>query len=136
MKKLLFILPILFFLSFPVHSQEEKSVCNQDYTISVEKCDPYVSNREKFATFSWDFSKISDFKSEAIKIEVVPILDCWNDVNGKDFRDEFYIDIKENVGSVKIHHIKMKAKCFKWRVVFNTSSCKGTGVWNYHSFLN
>lgn len=118
------------------HAQEVRRNCNSEYAFELTSSDEFTSYQDKFITFSWDVSRVKDFEAGNVKVEIVPILDCWEELEGKRFRDAMNIPMKTAVGSAKVMHVKMRAKCFKWRVVFNTSTCDDTTEWEYYSFID
>lgn len=135
MRKLLLVLSVLCFVNF-AHAQEVRRNCNSEYAFELTSSDEFASNRDKFVTFSWNLSNTKDYKSGNVKIEIVPILDCWEELEGSRFRDLITLPLKEVKGSMKVSHVKMRAKCFKWRIVFNATSCKETTDWEYYSFID
>lgn len=116
-------------------SQDTKELCNMTYSIELKSGDEFVSLRDLYATFSWNFNE-SQFQTDKVKIEIVPILDCWNGVQGTKFRDAFSLPIENARGEVKVMHIKMMAKCFKWRLVVKSDTCNDATEWNYFSYIN
>ncbi|RZJ65088.1 MAG: hypothetical protein EOO50_15035 [Flavobacterium sp.] len=95
-----------------------------------------MANHLKFATLKWDFTNTSTAQASA-KIEIVPILDCWEEVNGKQFRDmvTIIIDADHLKGQTEVKLRELTAKCFKWRTVITTPGCTTETIWKYHSFL-
>lgn len=133
MKKLLLFLPVLL-VCLTGFSQESDGLCNMDYQFVLKETNTRTDS-DIYATFQWDFSAISAASPEA-KIEIVPIMDCWNKAAGTQTKDPFFYEIKETKGGFDVYHLKMMAKCFKWRLILKAGSCSETSVWNYHSFLD
>ncbi|GLB53528.1 hypothetical protein NBRC110019_25690 [Neptunitalea chrysea] len=134
MKRLLLFLPV-FLVFVQGFAQKSTNTCDFMYSFEIKKCDELLSNRDKYATFAWDFSKLN-FTDSNVQIEVVPVLDCWNEIHAKDFRDSFKMKIEEAKGEQKVYHIKMMAKCFKYRLVISSGACEKTTEWNYFSFID
>ena len=84
------------------------------------------------------FSKLN-LKNENVQIEVVGILDCWNNLEGSDLRDLVVILDSKNEnfkdrGTVNIMHEGLMAKCFKYRVVIKNEICEEVSEWKFVTY--
>lgn len=89
----------------------------------------------------WDFSGVNNVQDLTLVIEVQGLDNCWDELNGIN-RSEL---VKYNVedlnsnkkGNVRVEHLGINAKCFKWRaVVINSAqSCEKVTTWEFKSFL-
>ena len=136
MKKiLLFSLVLLFQLGF---SQTNLGTNSSVFkAIKIEKIEDNKFDFINNAKISWDFSS-SNLKGKQVSIEVVTIYDCFNGVNASDFKSQFSILNKDNFtvkGNSQLIHLELMAKCFKWRVVVNSTNEVQTSDWSYFSFL-
>lgn len=134
--KRLYLFCVFACISFNVQAQNVENPCNFEFSTDVVKCDETIPAHQKFATVRWDFTHIS--VSQAIaKIEIVPILDCWEEVNGSQTKDviTISIDAAHLKGQTEVKHNQMSAKCFKWRTVITTPGCTTQTDWKFHSFI-
>ncbi|MBD3724918.1 MAG: hypothetical protein IE891_09125 [Flavobacteriaceae bacterium] len=137
MKKNLLLLLLLFSsLSF---SQAKSSNCNFNFDLTAKVSKDNLSNpKQAFVELTWDFSKI-DLSKHEIKIEIVPILDCFNSLDASKLKDVIIIDI--NSIEYKVHdskkfmHLDLMAKCFKYRIVITSKSCNEITPWEFCSFF-
>ncbi|GLB49923.1 hypothetical protein [Neptunitalea lumnitzerae] len=134
MKKILLFLPVLFFC-IQGFSQKSNDGCTFDYNLEVTKRDDFMTTRDLTATFKWDFTKLN-WEASDVKIEVIPIKDCMNEIQGTEFKDGFRIVLKEATGSQELSHRAMGTKCFKWRLVVSSEGCEKTYSWTYFSFVD
>ncbi len=118
-----------------IYSQENTN-CNVNYKAEIVECPKETTNAEKYAIVNWDFSEVVD---ASIKIEIVPILDCFNKDNAVSYKDAIFLNIviDENgiIGSKKLIHVEMMSKCFKWRVIVTKTNCEKISNWQYHYFI-
>ncbi|EMY3477147.1 hypothetical protein AAIP31_000335 [Flavobacterium psychrophilum] len=126
----------IFMISQFIYSQENTN-CNVKYKTEVTEYTKQDVYTDKFALVNWDFS---DVKEAAIKIEIVPILDCFNKEKAIEYKDPFFISIgnTENgvTGSKVLIHTEMMSKCFKWRVIITKTNCEKTSDWQYYYFIS
>lgn len=135
--KRLYLFCVFVCISFNVNAQNTENPCNFQFSTEVVKCGDEVANHLRFATLKWDFTDVSTAQATT-KIEIVPILDCWEEINGKQFRDMVTIDIDAAhlKGQTEITLRNLTAKCFKWRTVITSQGgCVTETIWKYHSFL-
>jgi hypothetical protein len=137
MKIFFFFISFFFIINNTVLAQENNP-CEFIYDISTKKCSSDVSNKDKFVSFDWDFSKI-DFSKNKVEVEIIPILDCFNAINALNLKEVYYLIDGNNKfsskGSYTLRHIDLAAKCFKWRVKITYSSCEFISDWNFYSFF-
>lgn len=139
MKRYLLLLFLIFSsISF---SQNNQNDCSFDYKLELkgkEANDNLSSPKEAFVTFNWDFSTLN-FDSEKVTIEIVPVLDCFNEDKATLFTDSFFIKSSDEdfqtKGQKQIKHLELKAKCFRYRVIISNSDCKETSDWKYYSYF-
>ena len=126
---------ILVFSQFVIAQSDNSCVLNYKAELTASPIE--ARNSEKYAVLDWDFSSIKD---AAIKIEVLPINDCFKKEKALSFKNVIILNIdnKENklVGSKKLMHLEMLSKCFKWRVFITKGNCQKVSDWQYHSFIN
>jgi len=137
MKNFFFFLSLFFIINYTIVAQENNP-CEFIYNISTKKCSGDVSNKDKFVSFDWDFSKI-DLNQNKVEVEIIPILDCFNTLNAENLKEVYYLIDGNNKfsskGSYSLRHIDLAAKCFKWRVKITDSSCESISDWNFYSFF-
>lgn len=136
MKKILLLSFVLLFqLSFSQTNLETNSSVFK--AIKIEKIEDNKFDFINNAKISWDFSS-SNLNGKQVSIEVVTIYDCFNGENASDFKSQFSILNKDNFtvkGNYQLIHLELMAKCFKWRVVVNSTNEVQTSDWYYFSFL-
>ena len=128
---------LLLFLSFGFIGISQEKDCKFNYSTSIEFGKP-EQPWEAFAILSYDFSNLN-LKSENINIEVVGILDCWNNLEGSDLRDLVVILDSKNEnfndrGTINIMHESLMAKCFKYRVVIKNNKCEELSDWKFVTY--
>lgn len=118
-----------------IYSQENID-CNANYKAEIAEYTKEDVYSDKFAIVNWDFSEVKD---ASIKIEIVPILDCFHKEKAVTYKDTFILNIgnAENgiAGSKILSHLEMMSKCFKWRVIVNKTNCEKISDWQYHNFI-
>ena len=138
MKVKLFLAFMLCSLSIGLNAQETKSSCNFEYKINAEKNPEGYNQLGGLVNFKWDISRIAT--NDTISIEIVKIYDCFEGIKGTQTEIYTLLDLKSedliNKNSLKIKHIDMIAKCFKWRVVIKSDTCLEQTNWNYYSFID
>ena len=134
--KSFYLLGLLCCISFSVRAQNAVNPCNFEYSVELIGCDENVSNSEKFATFKWDFTN-PVLNDATMKIEVVPILDCWEELNAKQLRETISIAVEQSgrKGNAQVKMMPIQAKCFKWRTVITKQQCTSESDWKYHAFI-
>jgi len=130
--KIKLILGFLLLTASFVTAQQQSSPCAHIYEARFEKSTdaarPYV------AVLHYDFSKI-DRQANQVKVEILPIEDCYNAEKGAIFKPVVAFEFKSNdpsKGQLDLDHLQIRVKCFKWRTLIN-DSC--SSEWNYYSFL-
>jgi hypothetical protein len=134
--KSFYLLGLIICFSSGLLAQNVENPCNFPYSVEIKGSDDATPNHLKKATLNWDFSDAS-LAGSTIKIEVVPILDCWEEIKGVQFRDKQVIDITPDKlkSQAEFGIIAMRAKCFKWRTVIVSSACTLESDWAYYSYL-
>lgn len=135
MKKYFLLLLLLF--SFSAFSQVKSSNCNFEFDVITKGNDINLVNpKEASVELSWDFSKI-DLSKHKIKIEIIPILDCFNSLDGSNLKDVININLNEYKvnDSIKIKHLDLMAKCFKYRVIITSNNCNEITPWKFYSYF-
>lgn len=138
MKVKILLAALLFITSITIKAQEAKSTCDFEYSIKAEKFIEKSNPEDKIVNFKWDFSKFS--ASDQVSLEIIKIYDCSAGLDGIqtlkyeiiNLKSKDFIDLKV----LKIKHIDMMAKCFKWRVIVKSEKCLKKSDWNYYSFLD
>lgn len=125
---------LLFFLTFGSlgFSQEEKSLL--DFVSLDEK----NTKNDLLVEMKWDFSGINK-SNEQFFIEIIPLQDCWNRLEAEMLNEgfEIIIDNKNKLleDDLLISHLKLKAKCFKYRVGSKNNLNK-ISHWSFYTFVN
>lgn len=134
--KRLYLFCVFACISFNINAQNVENPCNFQFSTDVVKCEENVPVHLKFATVKWDFDHVSTAQANA-KIEIVPILDCWEEVNGAQTKDmiAIVVDASHLKGQTEVKLTQLSAKCFKWRTVITTPDCTTQTDWKYHSFI-
>ena len=139
MKIKLLLAILLSVLSFNLYAQDTQTPCKFDYSVQALKSPEVLSYKDRFVEFSWDISKISN-ENDQIKIEITPIYDCYNGINGTQTNKSTFLNLKsedlKDKTSISIKHVDMLAKCFKWRVIIESNTCPEQTEWNYYSFID
>lgn len=131
-KVLLFSVMLSFYFGF---SQGQD--CKFVYNVSVELGKPDLP-WDAFAKVSYDFSKLN-LENDHVKIEVVGILDCWNNLDASQLRKVVVgLDSKQNdfkaKGTFNLVHNDLMAKCFKYRVVVKNNKCEEVSDWKFVTY--
>ncbi|BCY28736.1 hypothetical protein KK2020170_16040 [Flavobacterium okayamense] len=113
-------------------SQEEKSLL--DFISLNEK----QSKNDLLVEMKWDFSEFNK-SNDHFFIEIIPIQDCWNRLEAEMLNEgfEIVIDNKNKLleDNLIISHLKLKAKCFKYRVGSKKTHEKKSD-WSFYTFVN
>lgn len=114
---------------------QTSSDCHHKFTAS-SKMGEEASPRLKSAIVEYDFSELSG-KGAVISLEVIPIMDCWNEVGGEQLKDKNVIRVEESglKGSATFRVVEMAAKCFKWRFVIDAEGCHEETAWTFQSII-
>lgn len=139
MKVKLLLAILLGVLSFNLYAQDTQTPCKFDYSVEAKKSPEGLPYEHRFVEFSWDISKMSS-ENDQIKIEITPIYDCFNGIDGVQTNKSTFLNLKsedlKNKSSVSIKHVEMLAKCFKWRVILKSDTCLEETEWNYYTFID
>ena len=140
MKKVYFkILVILLICNFSF-SQTKTNFTLENFKINITESSSSTSYIDTYANVRWDVSLVNKETSlSKIYLEIVPIMDCWNNVNATDLKKTIFIDLKnesvKNVNNHMITHKNLASKCFKWRIRFVGKQGNQMTSWNYHLFI-
>jgi len=137
MKK--YLLLLILFLSFSVFSQEKTTNCKFEFDLKLKGSEDNLANpKEASVDLNWDFSKLNLNKTK-VTIEIVPVLDCFNDLNASNLKDVITVEVSskefKSKDSKNIKHLDLMAKCFKYRVVLASSDCNDTTDWKFYSYF-
>lgn len=140
MKKVYFkILVVLLICNFSF-SQTKTNFTLENFKINLIESSSSTSYIDTYANVRWDVSLVNKETSlSKIYLEIVPIMDCWNNVNATDLKKTIFIDLKnesvKNVNNHMITHKNLASKCFKWRIRFVGKQGNQMTSWNYHLFI-
>ena len=122
-------------LSLWANAQEKISLCGNDYPFSIKNVNV---NSDLIAKLEWDLTNAPN--SNDFEIEVMPIRDCYNAIDGVLFREKITIKIGlDNVQKKDSKDLSVKTlsvKCFKWRIRSTSQNCSDASPWKYYSFLD
>ncbi|NMH26682.1 hypothetical protein [Flavobacterium silvaticum] len=109
--------------------------CNLQYKIKAINGDE-ASNARRSVKLDWDFTAALA-SGASVKIEIVPVKDCWETDNATQFRETaFYPITQENaVSSASYTIANFRTKCFKWRVVLDVATCHEESAWTFQSII-
>ncbi|NUY81242.1 hypothetical protein HUK80_10075 [Flavobacterium sp. MAH-1] len=131
--KSFYLLGLILCFSSGLMAQNTENPCQIAYSVEVVKKEATTQKDQYSANLNWDFSA---YPAESdIKFEIVPIRDCWREVEGKQFGTAEVFKAQADKGSREFTLLGMKAKCFKWRAIITTADCNQTTDWKYYSFL-
>ena len=133
----LFVLLVLFNFSF---AQTKPKFTLDSFKINLIESSPSTSYSETYANLKWDSNLVNKNTSlNKIYLEIVPILDCWNNLDAKDLKKTIFIDLKnesaKQLSNYMITHKGLVSKCFKWRIRFVGKQGNQMTSWNYHLFI-
>lgn len=128
---------LLLFLITSSISFSQENECEFSYNITFEFGTP-EKPWDAFAKLSYDFSKLN-LRKDNVQIEVVGILDCWNNLKGSQLRETVIVlDSKSknfrNRGVLSLRHNDLRSKCFKYRVVVKNNKCEKVSDWNFVTY--
>ncbi|HLV14119.1 MAG TPA: hypothetical protein VKY41_02985, partial [Xanthomarina sp.] len=107
-------------------SFSQTKIAKNDFNLSSKTVEATNSNF-KSIEISWDFSNATNRASTTLNIEIQPINDCWNKLDGKN-RSEMITKSFKNIpqnptGSLLLSLEEYNTKCFKWRAqIINTNT--------------
>jgi hypothetical protein len=133
MKKYLFLFIIIVFGAYTLGVDAQESKCVENYAFKTFKAKNESVNIDD-VVIEWDFA---DNEGVSLIIEIQTIDDCWNELEGK---NRFALErhdldvVKSSKGSLKIEHLGINAKCFKWRAVITRNSCEEHTSWQFETF--
>lgn len=133
----LFVLLVLCNFSF---AQTKPKFTLDSFKINLIESSPSTSYSETYANLKWDSNLVNKNTSlNKIYLEIVPIMDCWNNLDAKDLKKTIFIDLKnesaKQLSNYMITHKGLVSKCFKWRIRFVGKQGNQMTSWNYHLFI-
>ena len=133
----LLILLVLCNFSF---AQTKSKFTLDSFKINLIESSPSTSYSETYANLKWDSNLVNkDTSLNKIYLEIVPIMDCWNNLDAKDLKKTIFIDLKnesaKQLSNYMITHKGLVSKCFKWRIRFVGKQGNQMTSWNYHLFI-
>lgn len=140
MKKVYFkLLVVLFVFNFN-YAQNKMNYTLESFKINLIESPVSTSYQDTYANLKWDKNLVNkDASLKNIYLEIVPIMDCWNNIDAKDVKKTIFIDLKKEstnkLSNYMITHKDLGAKCFKWRVRFVGKQGNQMTSWNYHLFI-
>jgi hypothetical protein len=140
MKKNYIKLLILLVLCNFSYAQTKSKFNLENFKINLVESSPSTSYSNTFAKLNWDHNLVNKNTSlNKIYLEIVPIMDCWNNLNAKDLKKTIFVELKsesaKNISNYMITHKDLASKCFKWRIRFVSKQENQMTSWNYHLFI-
>jgi len=135
-----FFLLITLGLLCSISSFGQTTIENKEFLIKSKIIEVEESNINNIE-ISWDFSNSTNSTILNLEIEIQPISDCWNGLDGmnrSEMISKSFKDISQHPkGKLLLTLKEYNAKCFKWRTKTSNSS---TGQehytdWQFSSFL-
>lgn len=129
----------LFFMSsLGVYSQTNTDALNYDISAkTVEGNNPKIND----VLLIWDFSGIQNKENTSFTIEVQPLGNCWEELNGKLRSEKKSYKIENSSQGLKsqlrLTSFELNSKCLKWRVkAVNIQTGKETySDWQFSGFM-
>ncbi|MDX1278961.1 hypothetical protein [Oceanihabitans sediminis] len=134
------VLTFSYFLLFNTNSYSQTKIKNNDFNLSSKTVTSASSNFQSIE-ISWDFSNAVNRTNTVLNIEIQPINDCWNKLDGKNRSEKItksFKNIPQNpTGSLLLSLEEYNTKCFKWRAkTINTTTRQEQYTnWQFSSFL-
>jgi hypothetical protein len=140
MKKVYFkILAFLLLFNFGF-AQTKTNFSLESFKINLTESPLSTEYIDTYANVKWDIDLVNkDTSLSKIYLEIVPIMDCFNNFNAKDLKTTIFLDLKieskKKLSNHMITHKELASKCFKWRVRFVGKQGNQMTSWNYHLFI-
>lgn len=140
MKKVYFKLLLVLLVCNLSFAQNKTNYTLENFKIILTESPAATSYLDTYANLKWDNKLMNNNTSLSnIYLEIVPIMDCWNNVNATDVKKTIFIDLKKEstnkLSNYMITHKDLGAKCFKWRIRFVGKQGNQMTSWNYHLFI-
>jgi hypothetical protein len=140
MKEIYFKLLFAFLVFNFSYSQTKTNFTLESFKINLIESSTSTPYIDTFANVKWDSDLVNKNTSlSKIYLEIVPIMDCFNNLDAKDLRKTFFVDLKtestKSISNYMITHKSLLSKCFKWRVRFVGKQGNQMTSWNYHLFI-
>jgi hypothetical protein len=122
------------------YAQTKSKFTLDSFKINLTESSTSTSYLETYANLKWNSNLVNkDTSLNKIYLEIVPIMDCWNNVNAKDLKKTIFVDLKnesaKKLNNYMITHKNLASKCFKWRIRFVSNKGNQMTDWNYHLFI-
>lgn len=126
------------FVPFMGNSQENS--CADGFLFKTyREWNPQINIQD--VVIDWDFSQVNNVQDLTLVIEVQGLDNCWEELNGVN-RFALIKNSVENLsqnlkGTIRVEHLGINSKCFKWRAVIKNSdqSCEKVTEWEFKNFL-
>jgi hypothetical protein len=136
--KFLTLLMAIVFVPFMGNSQENS--CADGFLFKTyREWNPQINIQD--VVIDWDFSQVNNVQDLTLVIEVQGLDNCWEELNGVN-RFALIKNSVENLsqnlkGTIRVEHLGINSKCFKWRAVIVNSaqSCEKVTEWEFKNFL-
>jgi hypothetical protein len=107
-------------------------------TIDINAIEKIEIQKDNKTNLILNFNKLNKSikKNDEFVLEIQPINDCLNGVNGATMFEPTLIDIKTiKTKEIEINYQIVKRKCFKWRVKTVKNKETNYSDWNFHSLV-
>lgn len=101
---------------------------------AIEKIE--VMNNNNLIDLKLKFDKLNKSinKSDEFLLEIQPINDCLNGINGDTMFEPTFIELKLIKNQeIEINYQMVKRKCFKWRIKTLKNKVTSYSDWNFHA---
>jgi hypothetical protein len=121
-------------------SQNKANFTLENFKIKLIESPVSSSYIDTYAEIKWDSNLVNKTTTlMKLYLEIVPIMDCWNNVEAKDLKTTIFVELKSksaiNIDNYMITHKDLFSKCFKWRVRFEGTQGNQFTSWDYHLFI-
>lgn len=107
-------------------------------TIDMNAIEKIEIQKDNKTNLFLNFKKLNKSikKNDEFVLEIQPINDCLNGVNGETMFEPTLIDIKSNkTKEIEINYQIVKRKCFKWRLKTVKNKETNYSDWNFHALV-
>lgn len=143
MSKVFFIFTFILFINVTNAQENNVFIASCEGNIHLIS-KPTEATPDEFASIelSWNNPQILEHFS-VVNIEIQPMNDCFNDINGETYRNSYTFSIKElnnnQIFKTKISMNEVQRKCFKWRLLLESNNdsenCNKTSEWFFVPFV-
>lgn len=140
MKKIYFKLLLILLVCNFSYAQTKTNFTLENFKINLIESSASTPYVDTYANIKWDSNLVNKNTSLGkIYLEIVPIMDCFNSLDAKDFKKTIFVELKsesaKKVNNHMITHVNLGSKCFKWRIRFVGKQGNQMTTWNYHLFI-